>query len=259
MNNPKHFWMSIRNLECIVKTISEARKTRPNYRSSFIKNKLHENFTEHENLSIFIKTLNNSEIEKLMIEIFMDMYKYDFAGISSVKNKYSNLPQEGLENVKKSNLLNHTFGVINNMNEMISKSYGTATDFFILVAMVHDYGKSLNLIQGEVLAEYDKDGQKKYHHKISSEYLSNKIIGKKFNKSTNKLLKATINAINLHHDQLNTTNIKADEEKEVSEAEAFSSILLDALKKADIKQREYEEEYYSSYDEEEVLEDKDDI
>ena len=239
----KEFWMSVNNISKVTKLINEKRKVDKNIYTSNIQTfiVLDFNLTKEQNLMLLKNVLKNTKLFELFGYIINDMYKFDFINTSSVdasiqSNNYNTNDLDLLEGI---NLLEHSFGVVNQMNSKIDKSYGQVFDFYLLAALVHDFGKNPQLRNNYFLSS------EKGHHKASAEYLEQKRdeLSESFGKFELDMINLVIEAVRVHHDNLNISikipnNLSSIVDK--IDNNELQNIILKFLKESDISQREIE-------------------
>lgn len=243
----KQFWLGMSNISTVTAMINKKRKIKDHLycNSQEVSNHILDyRKTKEENLIALRKILKNKNIFDLYGSVVNDMYKYQFSEESSVdysiqKSLYS---VSELDKLGQISLLEHSFGVFNQMYLADKSTYGQFNDFFLLSALIHDFGKSSKLRTEFHLSSEDK------HHKNSAKYLQQKIdsLKKNFTKEENITLGYVVDAIRIHHDNLNKiTSVHMTNEKEEQQFEenSFHQIILDFLKAADLKQRTIEIEY----------------
>ena len=230
-----NFWKSTSNLiSCIKKVQSHRETTNSNQKNdiepyaSFLDVKL----SKEENINSVQKRVLDSTASLILCSLIEDMYKFDFASSSSVGGKIANLTMNiSLEELKSIDLLEHSFGVANFMEQIVAKKYGSFTSLFLILALVHDFGKSKKLNKAFMLdSEFG-------HWKASAQYLSAKVKTLKVSPYYEKLIGIIFEVVNSHHDKNADTIFDSIENKD---ERSFHKLFLSKLIEADIKQREAE-------------------
>jgi len=245
--DPRSLWLSANNTIILMNELSKSReiKKENNYNEKILSSLN----TQNENWDILSKKLTNKKIEIFIKEMFDDMYNYKFDEVSSVESSFqanyftpSNLSYLE-ENIM---LLQHTFNVINFMDNITYNTFGNILDFLYILAMLHDFGKSKALRDNYNL---DNNGG---HHKASSEYLNKKMnksveLNKLNDTSIFELLETISFTINIHHDEkdliLAPNKIKelvGEDKPKEEKKKHISRFFMKHLVKADTKAREYE-------------------
>ena len=242
LKKANQFWIGMQNISKITKLINEKRKVdkKSYYLSRQDEMILSINFNKEQNLISLKEILKNKQVYELFGYVINDMYKFDFINSSSVdstiqKSFYSTNDLDYLERI---NLLEHSFGVANEMNIIADISYGRVFDFYMLSALVHDFGKSPQLRSHYSLTS------EKGHHKASAEYLERKKLELKDNlgKFELDMLNIVIAAIRVHHDNNSLISVPTEIENvfEDMKKNELQNLILEFLKKADNSQRKKE-------------------
>ena len=160
--------------------------------------------------------------KKLYIKLFEDMSEFNFIKTSSVTDGNDNLKSDFGE-VK---LYNHTLNSFKQMVLLINDNhdYQIQKDLYLLIALLHDFGKS------HELCEYYKINLNDKHHIRSAIYFKKIIENNEedYFGIDEASFKIILNTLHTHHSLINR------EEKETS--------FLIALKKADGSARKLEKE-----------------
>ncbi len=242
LKKTNQFWRGLRNISKITKLINEKRQIdkKPYYFNSQDQTILSIKFNKEQNLISLKRVLKNENIFELFGSVINDMYKFEFINSSSVDStiQKSFYCTNDLDYLERINLLEHSFGVVNEMNIIADKSYGRVFDFYMLAALVHDFGKSPSLRNHYSLSS------EKGHHKASAEYLERKKIELKDNikKFELDMLNLVIEAIRIHHDNNSLISVPTEIENilEDMKKNELQNLILEFLKKADVSQRKKE-------------------
>ena len=243
----KQFWMGISNISTVTTMINSKRNNQKHvyFNTQEIENQiLQHKKTKEENLISLRKILKNKNIFDLYGSVMNDMYKFKFSDESSVDYTIQKTCHSvgDLDKLSRISLLEHSFGVFNQMYLSNKSTYGQFSDFFLLSALIHDFGKSPTL-----RTEFNLSSDEP-HHKNSAKYLELKIdtLKKNFTKEEKLTLGYVVDAIRVHHDNFNKISSipLIDKTKEDQfEENSFRQIILDFLKVADSKQRSIEIEF----------------
>jgi len=242
LKKANQFWRGLRNISKITKLINEKRQIdkKSYYLNSQNKTILSIKYNKEQNLISLKRVLRNKKVFELFGSIINDMYKFNFINSSSVDStiKKSINCANDLDYLERINLLEHSFGVVNQMNIVADTSYGRVFDFYMLAALVHDFGKSPNLRKHYSISS--ENG----HHKASAEYLERKKIELKDNidKFEIDMLNLVIEAIRVHHDNIKLISVPTEIENVLEDMKKneLQNLILEFLKKADISQRKKE-------------------
>ena len=230
-------WASVLTVSKILTAIDAKRdssrlENRVKYENSFLDIKK----SKEQNILNFTSLFEHSEVKSIAKEIIEDLYKFDFENTPSFSSKMAQndsvFDSSARENIS---LKEHSFGTLNQMRRFIGKKFGIHSDFFFIIAIVHDYGKSLKL-------KTDKKISLSYsHHTASAAYLKMIIISRQ-NLSNN--LKVFFNKVctvlEAHHTPELANRFFAVEKNENNME--MEILLLDNLKKADYAQCEIDTE-----------------
>ena len=229
------FWNATNNMISCMDKILAKRKNKRNAEKSkacFSEILLDTKLSESENSTNLKKKVIDHNALIVLDSLIKDMYQYNFAKSSSVGGKIKNLTMNGsVEKLKTINLLEHSFGVVNFMNKIISKRYGGYTDLFLILAIVHDFGKSEELRKAFMLDSTFG------HWKASSQYLESKVKSLKIASHYEKLIQIAVEVVNVHHDKDASIIFNPIGNKN---KKSFHQLLLTKLIEADSEQREAE-------------------
>lgn len=235
----KQMWLELNNIIIVTDNINKKRaKADISYGEVSKGAILNQNKSIDHNFSALSSVLVKQDLRKMFMYILADMYEYHFWKASSVDASLVIGAHiiTNYDSLKKVNLLEHSFGVFNQMHKLDIKKYGVFTDFFLLAALTHDFGKSVELRTKYGLSEKDP------HHKNSSYYLIEKLKEEEFaitlSGANLQTYYAVADAIRLHHDKAKPiASLDSDEEESLDK---FRDLVLKFLKEADHAQRNLE-------------------
>ena len=151
-NNSSFFWNSVYNIASIANLIKKKREESGQYEMKVLnvqsKEKiLDENENFKYNLIALRKNLKSKRLLDFITYCFFDTYRFQFEKQSSVGSSIGKFSatQSDLDKLVSIDLREHTYGVINEMIKLLPVTYNSMYDFFILAALVHDYGKSVEM------------------------------------------------------------------------------------------------------------------
>ena len=182
-----------------------------------------------------------SEIQgykNLYIKLFEDMSLYDFLHTPSVTDNHG---ENGLK-YKQVKLYDHTLNTFYKMVEILKskESLTIQKDIFLLIALLHDFGKSHQLCE-----KYNIDLENG-HHIRSSQYFNNIILNSIDNYGLDKVtFKIIYETLYAHH--------------EIIPASSSETIFMKLLKEADGMARKTEEEILIKLEEEKKNKSKDEL
>lgn len=240
MNNTRteqDFWASIYGTTTIISAIQKKRHSRIPVSSSASKSLIFDVCnTKNKNIENFTNLISNKKLKVIAKQLISDTYKFNFESSKSVDSNITGMELNyNLESLQNINLLEHSFGVLNVMIDILDQKYGIYSDFFFIAALVHDFGKSVSLKK-----HYEIDLSIP-HHEASSEYL--KKIYKRDKSITDyycKLLQAICDVFDAHHNSSLENQFHALKKEE--ENKEFHILIIKFLKMADTKQRNIEME-----------------
>ena len=172
------------------------------------------------------------------------------------------------------------------MYDLIPFGFGNQKDFYLLLALVHDFGKSIELCTEESMPTifkhrtvYDEEDEENFGKKLFHEYASYaycKRIARYFlnidqiggygHFMMNQVAFAVLTHHNRQEDEMYTFRVelpnsipKEKRAKAEADAKIIINRMIDALNEADLKQREYEAENLEEILEEFPLKDRWDL
>ncbi|WP_457748572.1 hypothetical protein [Sulfurimonas sp.] len=193
-------------------------------------------YSQQENIDRFVGLMGMKYFRSMASLIIKDMYKFDFDDCSSVDNLSTLSLNAKLDKLSAISLMQHIFGVVNELFKKIIKRYGIYSDVFYITALAHDSGKCPVLKQ-----TYGIDASLQ-HHKASSEYIK-KIAIKAGNdilvtKHDQDLVNVICEVLEAHHSPDDEKMFHAAHSNE--ESKTMHIAVLEKLKEADSSQREIE-------------------
>ncbi len=238
MRTGDNFWAALHGTITMVNAIQNSRESKPSIPTA------QQNFKEvlscknskDENINTFVDFINSKNLKNFVKKLISDMYEFDFINATSVDYGITGVvAQEKYKLLSKIDLLEHSFGVINQISKIIGRTYGLYSDYFYLAALTHDFGKSTNLLKS-----YEIDSSLK-HHEASAEYLRRLArIHPELTSHSRELLEVVIEVIDAHHSpelEKHFYGVKSNEDNK-----ELHLIMIDKLKQADKLQRESETE-----------------
>lgn len=183
---------------------------------------------------------SNKKSYALLGDMLEDIYRFNFKKTSSVE-------QNNLETIGQANdysllanvdLEEHTFGVFNNMSKLVAKSYGEYFYNFLMIAMVHDFGKSKELCTHYKIPDTLSHCQRSsIYFKIKVNEIEKYLVDG-WSLDERKILNIVERVIYKHHENKNDKKILVYEDKK--EESGIENLFLDFLLEADKLQRESE-------------------
>lgn len=242
----KHFWQSMHNLSKITEIINKKRLESSDRDNIAIQPKIEKKVildigrSREQNLIHLREVLLNKNLYELFAYIISDMYRHNFRTVSILdidvhKHIYDENELDLLENV---DLMEHSFDMFNRMHQYIidgKMGYGQFVDYFFLIALAHDCGKS------KVIQELYELSPEIGHHEKSALYLQERILdaGKRFTPGESETLRVVVNAIKEHHDDVLEIEVVPTELEENKDNE-LQTIILNCFKDVHTKQRKFE-------------------
>lgn len=198
-------------------------------------------YSEKENIESFVNIMGMKHFRIMAETMMKDAYKYNFDDSSSVNRKNTIDENSRLNALAHISLLQHTFGVVNELYKIITRRYGIYSDVFYLTAFAHDFGKSKALKW-----DYQIDSSLE-HHKASSEYVRRVALGAEnkvtITKHDDELIKTICDVLNAHHTPEDENMFHAV--KSTDENKTLHIEIINKLKEADQNQRAIELEMLS--------------
>ncbi len=240
--NNADFWTSAFCISKLISSIAIKNNRNPteSKKNSVASGSLNLTNPANVNVDIFTRMISSETLKVLAGELVLDMYEFHFDNCSSVNPNF--VPKKSRKNmlgVRKSvSLLEHTFGTVNQMNLLIGKSFGVNTDFFLILALVHDYGKCENLKEEfQIVSSLS-------HNEASRVYLEKVATNKnEISSYYHKLFGSIYRVLDAHHNPTKQKEFYALAKEESDDA--FEILLLTKLQEADFAQRQIEEENFS--------------
>lgn len=246
----KDFWAGMNNISKITKMIIKKREQSA-YHNTIVQPEISNKSaildltkTRDQNLFQLKNVLVNTNLFELFAYIFSDMYRYNFSQVSSLDTDvHKNLYDESeLNLLQEVDLMSHSCNMFNQMYLYMQnkRTYGAFVDYFLLFALVHDFGKS------KALQESFELSLEVGHHENSAQYLEERILdtGKRFTPGESEALRLVINAIRVHHDDvlvsIETVPSEADEKNNNIQENELQKIILQFFKVVHTAQREIE-------------------
>lgn len=187
----------------------------------------------NENVFSFIEVIHNESLRNMTRDMIEDMYTYSFDDSSSVTGEthlYDSTSD--YDKLKSITLMQHTFGVVNQMHELIGQKYGLYSDLFLLLALLHDFGKSSALKRDFAI------DQSLPHHEASSEYLRHKIHScKNITPYYRDLLNKICVVMEAHHSRDKQSEFYPVKSVGDDSGKELEILFLEKLKEADSSQR----------------------
>jgi len=237
------FWASAFNVSSLINFISKKRM-RPNRsleKGVVLLEELSISKSKKENLDIFKTMIHSKILSSLAQVLFEDLYKYNFDNSSSVNPRMEikkNATKKDSDKHQDVSLFVHTLGTTNEMQKLIGNKFGLYSDLFLILALVHDSGKS-NKLKNDMQIDLSV-----VHNEASRVYLERKVLeDKSISVYYRNIFERVYSVLDAHHSKEKENlfyGTATDEDDNVLEIE-----LIRFLKMADSNQRDAEGEYLS--------------
>lgn len=190
------FWGSIHATSSVIEVLVEKNVSNSESKNEFTDHLLSLTSTKEENLLSFLDVIQNKSLREICADMVSDMYLYDFDNTSSVMGEKITEERINMTNhdiLMHITLMQHSFGVVNKMYKLVGQKYGTYSDLFLVIALLHDFGKSIRLREDWFI---DKSLD---HEVASAEYLRKVYIQSGIDKNYVKMLEKVCSVLEAHH------------------------------------------------------------